>query len=92
MSRQLFAKLVASPASMAASWLDFMFTLAFIEQGFFIYLSFSVVCDLFPFLFQQLPAGEKPMKMMGKAVVGLRRAALGEITNFKAAAVNTKVS
>ncbi|KAJ4947097.1 hypothetical protein JOQ06_009139 [Pogonophryne albipinna] len=36
-----------------------------------------------------LPAGEKPMKM-GKAVVGLRRAALGEITNFKAAAVNTK--
>ncbi|KAK5935711.1 hypothetical protein CgunFtcFv8_021053 [Champsocephalus gunnari] len=27
---------------------------------------------------------------MGKAVVGLRRAALGEITNFKAAAVNTK--
>ncbi|KAL3065957.1 hypothetical protein OYC64_015990 [Pagothenia borchgrevinki] len=37
-----------------------------------------------------LPAGEKPMKMMGKAVVGLRRAALGEITNFKAAAVNTK--
>ncbi|XP_034089694.1 G2/mitotic-specific cyclin-B2-like isoform X1 [Gymnodraco acuticeps] len=37
----------------------------------------------------QLPAGEKPMKM-GKAVVGLRRAALGEITNFKAAAVNTK--
>ncbi|KAK5915783.1 hypothetical protein CesoFtcFv8_001345 [Champsocephalus esox] len=28
---------------------------------------------------------------MGKAVVGLRRAALGEITNFKAAAVNTKV-
>ncbi|XP_033973304.1 G2/mitotic-specific cyclin-B2-like isoform X1 [Trematomus bernacchii] len=38
----------------------------------------------------QLPAGEKPMKMMGKAVVGLRRAALGEITNFKAAAVNTK--
>ncbi|KAK5915885.1 hypothetical protein CesoFtcFv8_001436 [Champsocephalus esox] len=37
----------------------------------------------------QLPAGENPMKM-GKAVVGLRRAALGEITNFKAAAVNTK--
>ncbi|XP_034089705.1 G2/mitotic-specific cyclin-B2-like isoform X1 [Gymnodraco acuticeps] len=37
----------------------------------------------------QLPAGEKPMKM-GKAVVGLRRVALGEITNFKAAAVNTK--
>ncbi|XP_033962007.1 G2/mitotic-specific cyclin-B2-like isoform X2 [Pseudochaenichthys georgianus] len=36
-----------------------------------------------------LPAGENPMKM-GKAVVGLRRAALGEITNFKAAAVNTK--
>ncbi|XP_034089706.1 G2/mitotic-specific cyclin-B2-like isoform X2 [Gymnodraco acuticeps] len=36
-----------------------------------------------------LPAGEKPMKM-GKAVVGLRRVALGEITNFKAAAVNTK--
>ncbi|KAI9540521.1 G2/mitotic-specific cyclin-B2 [Dissostichus eleginoides] len=38
----------------------------------------------------QLPARENPMKM-GKAVVGLRRAALGEITNFKAAAaVNTK--
>ncbi|KAF3833090.1 hypothetical protein F7725_026755 [Dissostichus mawsoni] len=37
----------------------------------------------------QLPAGENPMKM-GKAFVGLRRAALGEITNFKAAAVNTK--
>ncbi|XP_033973300.1 G2/mitotic-specific cyclin-B2-like isoform X2 [Trematomus bernacchii] len=32
-----------------------------------------------------LPPGEKPMK-----IVGLRRAALGEITNFKAAAVNTK--
>ncbi|KAI9544999.1 G2/mitotic-specific cyclin-B2 [Dissostichus eleginoides] len=37
----------------------------------------------------QLPARENPMKM-GKAFVGLRRAALGEITNFKAAAVNTK--
>ncbi|KAF3833072.1 hypothetical protein F7725_026737 [Dissostichus mawsoni] len=37
----------------------------------------------------QLSAGENPMKM-GKAVMGLRRAALGEITNFKAAAVNSK--
>ncbi|GLD55709.1 G2/mitotic-specific cyclin-B2-like isoform X1 [Lates japonicus] len=40
----------------------------------------------------QLPAAENPVKM-GKtsaAAAGLRRAALGEITNFPGAAVNTK--
>ncbi|XP_063738471.1 G2/mitotic-specific cyclin-B2-like isoform X2 [Eleginops maclovinus] len=37
-----------------------------------------------------LPAAENPVRM-GKATAGVRRAALGEITNFKAAAaVNTK--
>ncbi|XP_029284533.1 G2/mitotic-specific cyclin-B2-like isoform X2 [Cottoperca gobio] len=36
-----------------------------------------------------LPAAENPVKMV-KATAGLRRAALGEITNFNGAAVNTK--
>ncbi|XP_070758811.1 G2/mitotic-specific cyclin-B2-like [Enoplosus armatus] len=38
----------------------------------------------------QLSAAENPVKMSKSTAAGLRRAALGEITNFPAAAVNTK--
>ncbi|XP_073319883.1 G2/mitotic-specific cyclin-B2-like isoform X2 [Pagrus major] len=37
-----------------------------------------------------LPAAENPVKMVKSTAAGPRRAALGEITNFTAAAVNTK--
>ncbi|XP_030269279.1 G2/mitotic-specific cyclin-B2-like isoform X1 [Sparus aurata] len=38
----------------------------------------------------QLPAAENPVKMVKTTAAGPRRAALGEITNYTAAAVNTK--
>nr|XP_020511699.1 G2/mitotic-specific cyclin-B2-like isoform X1 [Labrus bergylta] len=38
----------------------------------------------------QLPAAENPMKMVKNTTAGVRRAALGEITNVPAAAANTK--
>uniref|UniRef100_A0A3B3ZKX3 G2/mitotic-specific cyclin-B2 n=1 Tax=Periophthalmus magnuspinnatus TaxID=409849 RepID=A0A3B3ZKX3_9GOBI len=41
---------------------------------------------------QQPGAGENPVRMGKAAVAGPRRAALGELTNFNVAAVNTKVS
>lgn len=42
--------------------------------------------------FKQLPAAENPVKMGKTTAAGPRRGALGEITNFPGAAVNTKVT